>query len=197
MKSVSPDALAVKVFGDRIVIRDGGVRAMKRRVEAGDLNQLRADLTAASEWERGYWVDGAAPASCIVPSAPTRLDRRQRADRSPDRRERRDGRRRPAATVWVSRNQSAVVAIATLTSAISCGAYDLSTSGDPSRVSARNRGCVPMPSNCPLMSRGGSPPSGSPNIWNLTLEDPALTTRIASMSDHAAGTAIEFRRAAA
>src|SRR6516162_6112912 len=51
-----------------------------------------------------------------------------------------------------------------------------------SRASARSRGRVPIPSNWPLMRRCGSPEARWSNIWNLTLDEPALTTRIASMA---------------
>ncbi len=42
VKSVSPDTLTIEVFGDCITIGDSGVRAMERRVEAGDLTQFRS-----------------------------------------------------------------------------------------------------------------------------------------------------------
>ena len=42
MKSVSPDTLTIKAFRNSIVIRDSAVRAMERRVEAGDLTQFRS-----------------------------------------------------------------------------------------------------------------------------------------------------------
>ena len=42
MKSVSPDTLTIKAFRNSIVVRDSAVRAMERRVEAGDLTQFRS-----------------------------------------------------------------------------------------------------------------------------------------------------------
>jgi len=38
MKSVSPDAFAIEMFRNRIVIGDDTARAMERRIEACDLN---------------------------------------------------------------------------------------------------------------------------------------------------------------
>ena len=43
---------------------------------------------------------------------------------------------------------------------------------------------VPIPSIWPLTRRCSAPAPSMPNIWNLTLEEPALTTRIVSMTSH-------------
>ena len=42
VKSISPDALAIEMFRNGIVIRDSTMRAMKRRIETGDLTQFRS-----------------------------------------------------------------------------------------------------------------------------------------------------------
>src|ERR1043166_9975079 len=47
----------------------------------------------------------------------------------------------------------------------------------PSAPRARSRGLLPMPSIWPLIRRARPPSVATSKIWNLTLEDPALTTR--------------------
>src|ERR1043166_5533827 len=47
----------------------------------------------------------------------------------------------------------------------------------PAAALARRRGLLPMPSIWPLIRRARPPSVATSKIWNLTLEDPALTTR--------------------
>ena len=47
VKSVPPDAFAIEVFGDCIMIGNGTVRTMECRIEAGDLELVRAEARAS------------------------------------------------------------------------------------------------------------------------------------------------------
>jgi hypothetical protein len=44
MEPVASDSLGVQVVGNRIMVRDGAVAVMERRVEAGNLKQTRTTL---------------------------------------------------------------------------------------------------------------------------------------------------------
>src|SRR3979411_393027 len=57
-----------------------------------------------------------------------------------------------------------------------------STIGSLSAPLARRRGRLPLPSIWPLINRRSFPSPSTEKIWNLTLEEPALTTRIVSMA---------------
>ena len=117
MKSISPDTFAIEALRDCIVIRDGVVRAMKRRVEAGDLQQIRARWQQRTDRRqviglmqrrqrdialqaRQHVVDRSSDGPIVVRAAVN--DAMADGDRM---------------TVWVSRNQARSPAMAAGTSA--------------------------------------------------------------------------------
>ena len=59
---------------------------------------------------------------------------------------------------------------------------DAVSQGSLSEPLARRRGRLLMPSIWPLIWRCRSPSPSTEKIWNLTLEEPALTTRIVSIA---------------
>ena len=49
VEAVAPHTLVVAATGDRVAIRDSGMAAVERRVEAGDLRHRRVDLHRQSD----------------------------------------------------------------------------------------------------------------------------------------------------
>ena len=197
MKSISPHALAIEMFGDGIVVGDRIVSAMERRIEAGDLNQVRTTGeersnrrevvglmqrrkdTVLFQARQHFAVDDnrAVVFRTAVNDAmadSNQIDRlRDPQPVSCDRNSRRNVGDFVGRVGFVDERRSVA---------------------DSRRAAAAVCRCRPI---CPLMSRGGSPCSGSPNIWNLTLDDPALTTRIVSIGRSRRVERVRLRRRAA
>ena len=163
VKSVPPDAFAIELFGYCIMIDNSTVRTMKCRIEAGDLNQPGSELAKQSGSAPDCWVGETVRAQQTAPSAQARFRRSKPAGHSQDRHERRDDRRDKLYVLGLAqpfarrRGRRRHIDM-------SPGAYDFSTSGDPSDASARRRGRAPIPSTCPFNRRRGSSPCRSSKI---------------------------------
>ena len=115
--------------------------------------------------------------------ARARLRRPAPAGRNPGRHARRDGRPRSARAAASRAARRLRCASAAGTSATSLRRVG------PRRSAARRRrrrraaaAATPMPSIWPLISRSRPASPSIANTWNLTLDEPALTTRIVSMA---------------
>ena len=191
MKAVTPHAFLVEAFGQRVIVRQRAVATVKRGVETGDLRQL------------GTAVKKRPDRSKVV----RLMQRRQRDVAFELHRNLPQSARTGPVEVGASVNNpmsdgeeidllSAAqpvprqLAMAAGTSGILSALYVWSTSDFLSAPSAFSRGRLPTPSIWPLTRQSSSPPEPPvANTWNFTLDEPALTTRMVSMVNHAAGIA--------
>ena len=183
MKTVTTDPFSIIPLGDRVVIGDSTMSAMKGRIETTDLRQTREARSNRTD-------------RCEI----VRLVQRCETDKLFQNRENafidNDGAVVIGAAMHnamtdsngvifnCSRSHAPAVWIATETLLTCAASKALSIRTLPSVPRASNRGVVPMPLTCPLIRRCRDETPSVPNTWNFTLEEPELTTRIVSMGSN-------------